>query len=69
MCCASQGPERGGPRGRFLGRLLGLAASASREHCVLCSCSGSASMTTYLQVTEVTQTARVGTEGDAGLTP
>lgn len=54
--------------GRSLRRLLGLAASASRQHCVLPH-SGSASMTTYLQVTEVTQTARVGTEGDAGLTP
>lgn len=63
MCCASQGPERGGPRGRFLGRLLGLAASASRQHCVLRSRSGSASMTTCLQATEVTQTAPVGAGG------
>lgn len=53
---------------RSLRRLLGFAASASRQHCVLHSRSGSASMTTYLQVTEVTQTARVGTEGDADLT-
>lgn len=69
MCCASQGPERGGPRGRFLGRLLGMAASASRQHCVLRSCSGSASMTTCLQATEVTQTAPVGAEGEAAPPP
>ena len=52
---------------RSLQRLLDVATSASRQPCPSLMLWFS-SMTTCLQVTEVTQTTHVGTEGDADLT-